>query len=72
MILRPTAITDPQAQTIDIDCLLGLVGTEMGAVDSKIAAQLSSEVALINQLSSYIINAGGKRLRPVTVLLSAN
>ena len=72
MILRPTAITDPQAQTIDIDRLLGLVGTEMSAVDSKIAAQLSSEVALINQLSGYIINAGGKRLRPVTVLLSAN
>ncbi len=72
MILRPTAITDPSAATIDIDGLLALVETEMDAVDRRITAQLSSDVALINQLSGYIINAGGKRLRPVTVLLSAS
>ncbi len=34
--------------------------------------QLSSEVALIDQLGHYIVNSGGKRLRPLLVLLSAN
>jgi octaprenyl-diphosphate synthase len=71
LTLRPTAITDPSAATVDIDRLLGLVGPEMDAVDTRITDQLSSDVALINQLSGYIINAGGKRLRPVSVLLSA-
>src|SRR5690606_33788910 len=36
-----------------------------------IQARLSSDVVLINQLGSYIINSGGKRLRPMIVLLAA-
>jgi octaprenyl-diphosphate synthase len=36
-----------------------------------IRTRLYSDVALINQLSNYIINSGGKRLRPLLVLLSA-
>ena len=42
----------------------------MGRVDALIRSRLSSEVALINEISGYIINAGGKRLRPATVLLA--
>ncbi len=38
-------------------------------VDGVIRDRLSSRVALINQISHYIINAGGKRIRPRLVLL---
>ena len=43
----------------------------MASVNRLIKKCLHSEVALVNQLSSYIINSGGKRLRPLLVLLSA-
>ncbi|MFC4892722.1 polyprenyl synthetase family protein [Pseudofrancisella aestuarii] len=39
--------------------------------DRLIVDSLSSEVVLINQISQYIINSGGKRLRPLLVLLFA-
>ena len=38
-------------------------------VDGVIRDRLSSRVALIDQISHYIINAGGKRIRPRLVLL---
>ncbi|MDT8282566.1 MAG: octaprenyl diphosphate synthase [Gammaproteobacteria bacterium] len=44
---------------------------DMLAVDQVIHQRLSSDVALVNQLSHYIVNSGGKRLRPLLVLLSA-
>jgi len=43
----------------------------MQAVNDLIRKRLYSEVALINQLGHYIINSGGKRLRPMLLLLSA-
>jgi octaprenyl-diphosphate synthase len=44
----------------------------MGAVNTVIRQQLYSEVPLVNQVAEYIISAGGKRIRPVLVLLIAN
>jgi octaprenyl-diphosphate synthase len=44
----------------------------MREVDAVIRLRLASEVVLINQISHYIISAGGKRLRPMLVLLFAN
>ncbi|MBW8901531.1 MAG: polyprenyl synthetase family protein, partial [Massilia sp.] len=44
----------------------------MEAVNSVIRQRLQSEVALVNQIAEYIISAGGKRIRPVLVLLLAN
>ena len=43
----------------------------MSAVDGVIRARLHSEVALVNQVGEYIVNSGGKRLRPALVVLSA-
>lgn len=43
----------------------------MGKVDEVIRQKLHSHVALIRQISEYIINSGGKRLRPALVILSA-
>ena len=48
-----------------------LLASDMAEVDAVIRARLHSEVALVNQVGEYIINGGGKRLRPALVLLSA-
>ncbi len=48
-----------------------LLAADMAAVDAVIRTRLHSEVALVNQVGEYIINSGGKRLRPALVLLSA-
>ncbi|WP_416186547.1 octaprenyl diphosphate synthase [Herbaspirillum sp. RTI4] len=44
----------------------------MQAVNAVIRRQLHSEVPLVNQVAEYIIGAGGKRIRPILVLLIAN
>ncbi|MDE2430279.1 MAG: octaprenyl diphosphate synthase [Burkholderiales bacterium] len=44
----------------------------MEAVNQVIRIKLHSDVALVNQIAEYIISAGGKRIRPVLVLLMAN
>ena len=43
----------------------------MRAVDGVIRARLESEVPLIRQVAEYIVGGGGKRLRPLLLLLSA-
>ncbi|MFY8136147.1 MAG: polyprenyl synthetase family protein [Aquimonas sp.] len=48
-----------------------LVAADMEAVNRLIRQRLSSDVVLINQISEHIIAAGGKRLRPMLVLLAA-
>ncbi len=54
-----------------LDHLYTLIGPDMQAVDAVIRSRLHSEVVLVRQVAEYIINAGGKRLRPALVLLSA-
>lgn len=49
-----------------------IVENDFTAVNQLINHSLKSDVALVNQLSKYIILAGGKRLRPKLVLLAAN
>jgi octaprenyl-diphosphate synthase len=46
-----------------------LVQADMQAVDAVIEQRLDSSVPLVGQVSTYIITAGGKRLRPVLLLL---
>ncbi|MFN3919442.1 MAG: polyprenyl synthetase family protein [Methylohalobius sp.] len=49
-----------------------LVADQIKLVDGLILAELSSDVVLINKIGRYIINSGGKRLRPLLHLLAAN
>ena len=56
---------------MDIAQIRNLAADDMAAVDALIRRRLQSDVVLINQLGHYIINSGGKRLRPLLVLLSA-
>jgi octaprenyl-diphosphate synthase len=48
-----------------------LAAPDMAAVDALIRARLASDVVLINQIAEHIIGGGGKRLRPMLVLLAA-
>ena len=70
--LNPVTIdTAKNASRNLLDDALNLVETEMNAVNHTIQARLSSDIALINTLGEYIIRSGGKRLRPLILLLSA-
>ncbi|WP_392563496.1 octaprenyl diphosphate synthase [Orbus wheelerorum] len=51
--------------------IINLVQDELVKVNEVIQNQLSSDVVLINQLGNYIISGGGKRIRPIIMLLSA-
>ena len=48
-----------------------LMLAEMDKVDEVIRLRLASQVSLIDQISGYIVSAGGKRIRPRLVLLFA-
>ena len=48
---------------------LALIAGDMGEMDAVIERRLKSEVALVSQVSRYIVAAGGKRLRPALLLL---
>jgi octaprenyl-diphosphate synthase len=50
--------------------VLALVAQDMRQVDRVIAQRLDSGVPLVGQVAQYIISAGGKRLRPVLLLLT--
>ncbi|WP_434357107.1 octaprenyl diphosphate synthase [Parasalinivibrio latis] len=56
---------------MDFKAIQSLVDTDMAEVNTKILAQLNSDVALINQLGFYIVSGGGKRIRPMLAVLSA-
>jgi octaprenyl-diphosphate synthase len=61
-----TATSSPNAAA-----LLTPIAQDMEQVNRVIRHRLASEVMLINQISEYIIGAGGKRLRPALLLLVA-
>ncbi len=56
---------------MDLAAIVSPVAEDMRRVDQAIRRSLYSDVALVDQLSHYIINSGGKRLRPVLVLMAA-
>ncbi len=51
--------------------LFPVLASDLAEVDTVIRARLRSDVALVNTISEYIIGAGGKRMRPVMLLLTA-
>jgi len=51
---------------------VALMAEEMREVDAVIRRRLASNVALIDQIATYIVSAGGKRIRPMLVLLFSN
>ena len=68
MIQSLDKLNEEQSVIEEARSLLGLDWQEM---DQEIRVQLDTDVGLINSISHYIINSGGKRLRPLMVLLSS-
>lgn len=57
--------------SLDLPAIQALAAADMAAVDALIRRRLGSDVALVNQVAEHIIAAGGKRLRPMLLLLAA-
>jgi octaprenyl-diphosphate synthase len=70
ILIRPPLISALTAATNTP--LTQPITADLNAVDTVIRQKLHSDVALVNQIAEYIISAGGKRIRPVLVLLMAN
>ena len=68
-VLMQAAEKKPDSATFDD--VAALARDDMQAVDRLISASLESDVALVSQVSQYIVSSGGKRLRPLLVLLAA-
>lgn len=54
-----------------LDDVFGLVRDDFAAINRLIPVQLTSDVELVEEIGRYIVESGGKRLRPLLVLLSA-
>ena len=54
-----------------LDALADLVADDLNAVNELIVQRMHSSVEMIPRLASYIVSAGGKRLRPLLTLASA-
>jgi octaprenyl-diphosphate synthase len=62
---------EKKAISLDLSDVNRLAADDMAAVDRLIRVSLASDVALVSQVSEYIVTSGGKRLRPLIVLLAA-
>ena len=56
---------------MDISTVHELAADDMAAVNKVIFRRLKSDVVLINQIGAHIVYSGGKRMRPLIVLLAA-
>ncbi len=66
-----TRAASDAAPCLSLPEIQALVADDMGAVDALIRRRLASDVALVNQVGEHIVRAGGKRLRPMLLLLAA-
>ncbi len=57
--------------SLDLPAILALAAPDMAAVDALIRRRLGSDVVLVNQVAEHIVSGGGKRLRPMLLLLAA-
>ena len=67
----PMHAVEKPLETVAFDAVSNLAREDMEAVDRLISKSLESDVALVSQVSHYIVASGGKRLRPLIVLLAA-
>ena len=63
MVVQTQAVTQTKTD------ILALIRPDMARLNDVVRMTLHSEVPLVNQVAEYLINAGGKRLRPAIHLL---
>ncbi len=61
----------PTLERVLKERVAGLVGDDLESVETEIRRELGSPVTLIQEMGGYIAGAGGKRLRPILLLLAA-
>jgi octaprenyl-diphosphate synthase len=64
-------VTTPTLERVLKERVAALVGDDLAAVEAEIRHELHSPVPLIQEMGGYIAAAGGKRLRPILLLLAA-
>jgi octaprenyl-diphosphate synthase len=64
-------VPTPTVEQVLKERVSALVGDDLAAVENEIRRELDSPVALIQEMGGYIAGAGGKRLRPILLLLAA-
>jgi octaprenyl-diphosphate synthase len=64
-------VATPTLESVLKERVAALVGDDLAAVESEINHELHSPVPLIQEMGGYIAGAGGKRLRPILLLLAA-
>jgi octaprenyl-diphosphate synthase len=64
-------VPTPTLEQVLKERVAALVGEDLRTVEAEIRRQLDSPVALIQEMGGYIAGAGGKRLRPMLLLLAA-
>ena len=68
---QPPGFAETATRIGVLNDVFDLVGDDFTAINRLIPNQLSSDVALVEEIGRYIVESGGKRLRPLLVLLSA-
>jgi octaprenyl-diphosphate synthase len=58
-------------EALALPAIQALAAADMAQVDALIRRRLASDVVLINQVAEHIVAAGGKRLRPMLLLLAS-
>jgi octaprenyl-diphosphate synthase len=64
-------VSTPTLEQVLKERVTALVGSDLAAVEAEIRHEIASPVALIQEMGGYIAGAGGKRLRPILLLLAA-
>lgn len=68
---RAAEVNSNASSVSPLDDLYRLVASEFDQVNALIPNQLTSDVAMVEEIGQYIVESGGKRLRPMLVLLSS-
>jgi octaprenyl-diphosphate synthase len=71
IITKLMQVAEKTPISVSFDNIAALAERDRQAVDQLIRDSLESDVALVSQVSQYIVMSGGKRLRPLIVLLAA-
>jgi len=64
-------VPTPTLEQVLKERVASLVGDDLAAVEAAIRREIASPVPLIQEMGAYIAGAGGKRLRPMLLLLAA-
>jgi octaprenyl-diphosphate synthase len=65
------SLSEHPLTTVTLTQIRALVQADLRAVDGVIRSRLKSAVPLVDRIAEHIISGGGKRLRPMLVVLAA-